>query len=477
VHAIAAAAVWWCCAAHAGLAQSFPNESRAGAGWSGSSYATADPAPRMMEPAEEIGRPLPRRRYIDPRFRGRGAEMTDLAARRFAQRAPQSRLLSRPAQSDAVMPGSGSGDPFVETMPAEGPMFPPSGDEFPAVAPSDGSYDSTPPGSRQYVGRPPAEEAYPGGPPTDAPFVDHYASDGPWVDSGAADCGGCGRCEACHAHDRLFPCVRDWWHCPCGSGALGRNIYGIGAAQAFKGPPDLGQNGNFGVYYGANWGFPLLTRPSIGGQFGASVAWSDFQGGTGLVDHSRTQWFVTGGLFHRAPCNQGLQGGAVLDYLNDEFYVTMNLLQIRAEIGYLWNCHELGIWSAAHTKSDSAVAPATFGVPTVTWQANDQYNLYYRFHYGYAASGRMWVGLTGDGDVVFGGATTAPLNEQWAVQVAYNYMVPKDDPGVPNAVKETWGLTIGTVWYPRCKTPNCKFDPFRPLFTTADNSTFWVKTK
>ena len=62
---------------------------------SGLAFADSDPAPRMMEPAEEIGHPLPRRQYIDPRYRGRGAEMTDLASRRWASRAPQSRLLSR----------------------------------------------------------------------------------------------------------------------------------------------------------------------------------------------------------------------------------------------------------------------------------------------------------------------------------------------------------------------------------------------
>jgi hypothetical protein len=167
----------------------------------------------------------------------------------------------------------------------------------------------------------------------------------------------------------------------------------------------------------------------------------------------------------------------VLDYLNDNFYVTMNLLQIRSEISYLWNKWELGFMGAFHTKSQTAAAPANFPTPTVTWQANDQFNLYYRYHYGYNTTSRMWIGLTGYGDLLLGGDAQAPLNDNWALYIAYNYLVPSNDPTMPASVKETWGLTIGTIWYPKCKTPNCKFDPLRPLFTVADNSSFFVTTK
>ncbi len=69
------------------------------------------------------------------------------------------------------------------------------------------------------------------------------------------------------------------------------------------------------------------------------------------------------------------------------------------------------------------------------------------------------------------------MNDNWALYIAYNYIVPSNDPSLPNSVKETWGVTIGTIWYPRCKTPNCKFDPLRPLFSVADNSSFLVTTK
>ncbi len=186
----------------------------------------------------------------------------------------------------------------------------------------------------------------------------------------------------------------------------GRNISGIGSVQGFKSPVDLGQNGNFGAYYGFNSGFPIVG--SIGGQFGALISFADYQGSAGLVNSRRSQWFLTGGLFRRATCDSGFQGGAVLDYLNDNFYVNMNLLQIRSEISYLWNKWELGFMGAFHTKSNTATAPPLFPTSTVTWQANDQFSLYYRYHYGFNTTARMWIGLTGYGDLLLGGDAQRP---------------------------------------------------------------------
>jgi hypothetical protein len=163
--------------------------------------------------------------------------------------------------------------------------------------------------------------------------------------------------------------------------------------------------------------------------------------------------------------------------MHDHWYVTMNLLQIRAEISYLLGFHELGIWAAAHTKSDTQGAPSSFDTPTVTWQANNQYNLFYRANFSYGAVGRMWIGVTDYGDVTFGGDATAPLSERWAIQIAQNYLLPRGDSSVPKSVQETWGLTLAMVWYPHAKTPNCRFDPYRPLFPVADNSWMFVRTK
>ena len=432
---------------------------------------SVDPAPRMMEPAEAIGRELPRQRYIDPRFRGRAAEMTDLSARHFAQR-PESRVRSAP---ESIAPGP-LAEPYVEMPPGEGPMMGPAPQGEPYV---DENHPGAPPEGEHYV------ERYS---PGDGSFVEGYPGEGQYPleggpmygpDEGYGACGGCGQCDEClgeprHGHGlfgRACAFVEGVENHP----AL-RNWSGYTGAQGFKGPPDLGTNGNFGFYKGFNYAMPFMPRRLIGGQFGASVAFSDFEGSPGVTSRSRTQFFATGGFFRRARCNHGFQGGAVLDYLRDDWYVNMDLLQVRAEVSYLWGFHEIGLWAAAHTNSDTHNAPANFPTPTVTWQANDQYNLYYRANFSYGAVARMWVGLTGYGDVTFGGDVIAPLSESYAIMIEQNYLLPRGNSSLPNSVVESWGLTMALVWYPGAKTPNRCFDPYRPLFTVADNSSMFIRT-
>ncbi|MEX2112524.1 MAG: DUF6666 family protein [Pirellulales bacterium] len=462
----------WLGAASAACGQSFAYRAQPRLVGPSQSFASIDPAPRMMEAAEEVGRERPRHRYIDPRYRGRALEMTDLAARRFASRQPASRVRGNPPEP--IDAGQLS-DPFVELPSGDGPMMAPTEGE-PWI---DENHPGAPPGDGHHV------ERYA---PGDGTFVEEYppgeafGPDGqfaPGPDGDYGDCGGCGQCDACSQGPdygygllgQTCACIDRTTHHP----AM-RNFSGYTGAQGFKGPPDLGMNGDFGFYKGVNYALPFMQRRSVGAQIGSNVAFSDFTGSTGLADRSRTQIFVTGGFFRRAPCNQGLQGGAVLDYLYDDWYVTMNLTQVRAEVGYLWGFHEIGLWAAAHTNSDTQNAPATFETSTVTWQANDQYNLYYRANFSYGAVARMWVGLSGHGDVLFGGDAIAPLSESYAILISQNYLMPRGNSSLPDSVVESWGLTLSLVWYPGAKTPNRCFDPYRPLFTVADNSTLFIRT-
>jgi hypothetical protein len=426
-----------------------------------------------MEPAEEIGHEQPRRRYIDPRYRGRGAEMVELAARRFASRQPASRL--RGATTEPIGPGQLS-DPFIELEPSDGPMMAPADGE-PWI---DDNHPGAPPtGDEHYV------ERYT---PGDGSFVEGYppsedfGPDGVYVPGpmdGYSGCGGCGQCEAClsgpaHGHGfcgRTCAFAERVNHHP----AL-RNWSGYTGAQGFKSPPDLGMSSNFGFYKGVNYALPFLQRRGIGAQIGVNVAFSDFEGSNSFTDHSRVQFFTTGGFFRRAQCNHGLQGGAVVDYLRDDWYVNMDLFQVRAEVSYLWGFHEIGVWAAAHTNSDTQNTPASFPTPTVTWQTTDQYNVYYRANFSYGAWGRMWVGLSGHGDVIFGGDAVAPLSESYAIVIEQNYLLPRGNSTLPNSVVESWGLTMSLAWYPGAKTPNRCYDPYRPLFNVADNSSLFIRT-
>lgn len=273
--------------------------------------------------------------------------------------------------------------------------------------------------------------------------------------------------------------VEDWCaSSPIFAPAIWRNFSEFGGVQGFKGSVDLGVNGDFGFYKGLNNAWPVFDRWKIGYQLGGEIVVSDLSGSSGPLGTTREQYFVTTGFFRRATLNQGFQGGVVLDYLHDNFYVKMDLLQIRPDISYVvCGGHEFGFWGAISLKSETKTAPAFVGTPTVTWQAVDQYNFYYRRTFAAGGYGRTWVGFTEQGDVMFGSDTTIPLAEQWGIQGAYNYLLPTGNNPVPANTRETWGISLCLVWYPHCKVPNVCFNPYRPLFNVADNSSFMIRTK
>jgi hypothetical protein len=204
---------------------------------------------------------------------------------------------------------------------------------------------------------------------------------------------------------------------------------------------------------------------------------SDFEGNNGPLGSKRTQFFVTTGFFRRPKCNQGFQGGAVLDYLYDDFYVNMNLLQMRAELSYLHDCHEIGFWGAFHLNNDTSAVDSIAGLTQTTWLANNQYNLFYRHNFGNGLNYRMWVGLNDYADVLFGGDCTARMSQRWSLQTSTNYLLPTGNNNVSNNVTESFNLSLSMVWYPFA--PKCDPCPnrYRPLFGVADNGTMMIRTQ
>ncbi len=269
--------------------------------------------------------------------------------------------------------------------------------------------------------------------------------------------------------------LRTW---PLFSPSIWRNFSEFGGVQAFKGPADLGVNGDFGFYKGMNFAWPLLEAWGIGYQIGGEIVVSNLSGSGGPLASTREQYFATTGLFRRAASNQGLQGGAVIDYLHDNFYVHMDMLQVRPELSYvIGGGHEFGLWAAVNLTNETKSAPAFVGTPTVTWLATDQYNFFYRRSFSSGGVGRAWVGFTEQRDVTFGADATAPLSENWAIQASYNYLLPMGNDSLAGNTRETWGLSMCLVWYPHCKTPNSCFNPYKPLFNVGDNSSLFIRTK
>jgi hypothetical protein len=268
------------------------------------------------------------------------------------------------------------------------------------------------------------------------------------------DCGGCGLGGGgCFGLGWLWP----------------RDFAAFGGVQGFKGPVDQGQNGNFGFHTGFNLGGMLRPHTGLAYQFGAQFVHSNLSGDNVMGNDSddRMQYFMTTGLFHRAVCG-GLQGGAVLDLLYDDYYVNMRLSQIRAELSYVGpRGREIGFMLAASTRDD---LETIFG-QTEVWEATDQYAFFYRRTFESGGFYRLWAGFTGSSDGLVGGDAEVPLSDCFALQTNFNYLIPDEGSGT-GASEEAWGLGINLVWYPG-HTASCR-SLTRPLFNVADNASFLV---
>ncbi len=240
--------------------------------------------------------------------------------------------------------------------------------------------------------------------------------------------------------------------------------------HGFKGPYDRTRDsGNFGFQEGINIGFKV-PYASLGYQLGYQAVQSQLSGDkdTNIADPF-TQQFVTAGLFRRARCGNGWQGGAVWDMLRDERWDAVDFHQVRAELSYL-SCgrHEFGFWSAIHA-SDYEFPLGPNEHEATIYQAADQYALFYRFHGKCGGEGRFYGGVTDDSDGIIGGDMLLPLQDRWSLQTSFAYLIPDEDGGTAGASQEAWNLSIGLVWHWDFRARRCHSNYYRPLFDVADN--------
>jgi hypothetical protein len=260
--------------------------------------------------------------------------------------------------------------------------------------------------------------------------------------------------------------------------------------QGFTGPTNRGGSGSFGFNEAVNWGAPLpVFDDCLGIQFGARATQSNLSGAD-FTDTSRTQLFVTGGLFRRV--DLGLQGGVVFDYLNDSWYRQASLAQLRGELSWVFNCHDdLGFWFTASNRSttaDSVIRRTTVQGTTTTvqdvtvsetWRATDMYAFFYRRAFGECRNGeaRIFGGFTGQSDGLLGVDARLPLSDTWAVESNFIYLVPSEGTGSGlNAghSQESWNLGLNLVWTPGRRWSQSDSEYYRPLLPVAHNGVFMM---
>ncbi|GAB6167114.1 hypothetical protein JCM19992_31140 [Thermostilla marina] len=259
-----------------------------------------------------------------------------------------------------------------------------------------------------------------------------------------------------------------------------RNLDVSFGAHGFKGPADLGRNGNFGFNYALNWGAPLGDPWGIGYQVGARVVHSDFPGHAALtaVDGSavwganRTQFFMTAGIFHRPECSR-LQWGVVFDWMHDSYYDDADAKQIRSEVS-LWldDRREIGYFGAYGVGDGQLAVDNLENRLSTPLEPTDVFAVFYRRHFSGGGEGRLWVGASGNGDGVLGADATIPLGTSWALENVVTYLSPDEGTGADGMKEESWAVAIRLVWYPGRSSIEAINSKFRPLFRVADNGAF-----
>ena len=320
---------------------------------------------------------------------------------------------------------------------------------------SDQRPEEIPPGTMQYE-----------------PLAGDGAFSSPGCGNVGCDCGNCG--DGCECGTCCGECCDFGYECFDGRcGWWLRNMTVFLGGQGFKGPIDLGTNGNFGFHEGLGVSGPLGDPWNCGYQMGACFTQSDFSGTPGSVPGTdRTQYFVTAGIFRRTLC-RGLQWGVVWDYMHDRYYDTFNLNQLRSDIGFVIDdCNEVGFLGTFGVSTDNY----NYGNHTdIQLDPTDMFALYFRRNFENGGEGRIWGGATGRGDGLVGAELWVPLGRGFALRNAINYKIPEEGRANSEAdADESWGLTLQLIWYPGKSALCQRCNIYRPLQNIADNTLFMV---
>jgi hypothetical protein len=248
----------------------------------------------------------------------------------------------------------------------------------------------------------------------------------------------------------------------------------FGGVQGFKNPYDKDRDrGNFGFHEGFNIG-AKIPYTYMGYQVGYQAAQSQLNGTESPNSpESHTQHFTTFGLFRRT--TDGLQFGSAWDTLVDRRHDARTFHQIRGELSWLDKCtHEFGFSATVgildHEEDEEEQNEVNGnGNGHITWEAADQYLLFYRVHGKRGGEGRFYAGWSDDSDGILGSDMLIPVHDRWSVQTGFTYMIPDARDGEDGSREEAWNINLALVWHWDCRARSSHSNPYRPLFNVANN--------
>jgi hypothetical protein len=287
-------------------------------------------------------------------------------------------------------------------------------------------------------------------------------------------CDGCGAGIAAECCCYPFGYLLDWRRSDLSFGFVG--FTGAGDFIT-SGTETEGQvEGNFGFQEAFNFGsrLPSLLGGQVGSQIGLRLTQSQLDG-TAAGEDSRTQAFVTAGLFRRV--DYGLQGGLVIDYLHDDWVYQADLLQLRGELSFLLTpCHDLGFRFTDSQQTDDVTASLRSGSQqTLQLASLNTYRFFYRFRFGECAGGlgELRAGFTEDSGGILGLGVKTPLQGQLGLDLNATYAIPPSSADMAYN-QAGWNISLAFVW-----TPGRMFgqqrDYYRPLFDVADNGSLLTR--
>ena len=316
-----------------------------------------------------------------------------------------------------------------------------------------------------------------------------------YSEAGGCDCGGgsCGAGGCGDVGESYFAdgcCGRGG--CPEGPcflnrfGTIFRQAEYFGGFNAFRtnlftapdGSNNLVDDSSHGLYAGFNLGIPLcrLSCGLFSGQFGVRTVNTNF-GGAAFTDDDRNQVFITTGIYRRV--DYGLQLGVVADILREEWFSDVDLVQVRGEIGYVWQGGtSLGFRFATNTEDDitEGVFNNQFFANTLV-TSNDWYRFFLRHEAARGGYGEVFGGWTDNDQGIVGLNFDFPLTNRIAFQSGFTYYL-SDEPvpanqgflgGEPN---DSFNAFVGLSLRPSGRGYYRNYD--RPLFDVADNGTFTI---
>gem|GEM_PF-784881 len=299
---------------------------------------------------------------------------------------------------------------------------------------------------------------------------------------------GCGIVEpGCGAVDECGSCVGppkpDYWCFPICLPRLriiefSAGVHSFRDARDFPvGTNSTGGTANYGFQEAINVGgrLPLIGQlfPQLSYQLGYQAVQSRLSG-TSINSNSRSQNFVTIGMYRRVPV--GLQFGVAWDYLQDQLAEDVSqsradLQQIRYEISLKTpRGREIGFTAATHLNDRELTFVDGVNASTDTYQTVDQYMLFYRWHFHNQGVGRLRAGGTNDSEVILGADFQVPLNDRWSLQSGFNYLIPDQH----DVTQEAWNLGMNMIWHWGRTARSCHRSPYMPLFPIADNGWMFV---